>query len=170
VLVPVAEGLALVRPDGGKWRFTATTASGRTSYLLTTIEDARGLVTTLAYNSAKQLQRVIEPAGRTLTLAYEVQSINAVDFSTLATVGTDPASGQWVELIPTSTTAYRYVRLLSADLAHARFAEIECFEAGTGGTVIGTDAADQMSLALDGDPATPFVAKYDGPSSSPRAG
>ena len=161
VLIPVAEGLALVRPDGTKYRFTASTTKGKTSYALTTIDDAHGLTTTLSYNPAKALSLVTEPAGRSLTLDYENRSINAVDFSTLATLSTAPASGQWVELTTTSTTAFRYVRLLSADLAYARFAEIEFYEASTGnrltGTLISPDPAGEANLALDGNPATSYI-------------
>jgi RHS repeat-associated protein len=163
VLQATAEGLALVQADGSRCVFTATVVAGKPStYVLTAMVDPYGLRTSLTYNAAKQLFRVTEPAGRTLTFAYVTRSVNAVDFSTLATVATAPAAGAWLELPVTSTTAYRYARLLSADLAFARFSEIEFYEAGTGarltGTVLSSEAVALAQKALDGDPATTFVA------------
>jgi RHS repeat-associated protein len=163
VLQATADGLALVQADGSRCVFTATVVAGKpTTYALTALVDPHGLRTTLTYNAAKQLFRVTEPAGRTLTFAYATRSVNAVDFSTLATVATAPDAGAWLELPVTSTTAYRYARVLSADLAYARFAEIEFYEAGTdvrlNGTVLSSEATALAAQALDGDPTTTFVA------------
>ena len=163
LLQTTAEGLALIQADGSRFIFTATVVTGKTTtYALTAMEDSYGLRTTLTYNAARQLYRVTEPAGRTLTFAYVSRSINAVDFSTLATVATAPAAGAWLELPVTSTTAYRYARLLSADLAFARFSEIEFYEAGTDarltGIVLSSEAIALAKQALDGAPATTFVA------------
>ncbi len=162
VLQSTADGLALVQADGSRCVFTATVVAGKPStYTLTSLVDPYGLRTSLTYNAAKQLFRVTEPAGRTLTFAYVTRSVNAVDFSTLATVASKPAAGAWLELPVTSTTAFRYARVLSADLAYARFAEIEFYEAGTGvrltGTVLSSEAAAFAAQAIDGDPTTTFV-------------
>ena len=161
VLKTTTDGLALVSADGSRALFTANSVAAVTTYVLTAMEDAFGLRTTLAYNTANQLAQVTEPAGRTLTFAYTSRSINAVDFKNLATVTTVPAVGQWLDLPVTSTAGYRYVRLLSADLSFAHVAEIEFYEAGTGarlsGAVISSESPALAAQALDGSPSTAFV-------------
>ena len=124
VLQTTTEGLVLVQADGSRYQFSATVASGNTTYALTTIKDALGLRTTVAYNSANQVYKVTEPAGRSLTFAYASRSVNKVDFSTLATVATAPTAGQWVDLPVTSTKAFRYVRVVATDKSFGHIAEI----------------------------------------------
>ncbi len=159
-LIPSGSDLVLLTKDSEQYFFKKFTSGSTFYYLMTEITDAMGNKFPLTYNASKQLVKVAEPAGRSLNVTYKTLTANKVDFAGLGTLTAAPAAGTWTEIPVTLQTAYRYVRLLSADGAYGNIAEVEFYD-NLGnkltGNVISSDSAALASSALDGDPSTGFV-------------
>ncbi len=159
-LLPSGTDFILQRADASRYLFKQFLSGTTPYYLMTRITDSAGNNYTVEYNSSRQVTKVIEPAGRFFKVTYSTLSGNRVDFGSFGTSTTLPTTGAWVEILSTSTTAYRYVRLLQADGSFGNIAEVEFYDDlgnKLSGTVISPDALAEASKAFDGDPTTGFV-------------
>jgi RHS repeat-associated protein len=94
--------------------------------------------------------------------------LNEAAFTTIATVASKPASGQWSTIAVTDTNPYRYLRYVGPDNSYCNVADIK-FIAVDGTTVLsgstfGTSPAylsgREYTKAFDGDPTSFFDYKY----------
>ncbi len=155
------ENFTLRQKSGESCYFRKVQVGTSFVYLMDTMRDVTGNVYRFLYNSSRQLIRVTEPGGRYFSLNYTTLSGNKLTPSTLATLASVPAPGEWSELTVKNATAFRFVRLVQADNSFGQIAEVEFYEAGTGarlsGKVICSESAEVGQRAFDGDAGTGYV-------------
>ncbi|MES2309690.1 MAG: RHS repeat-associated core domain-containing protein [Verrucomicrobiota bacterium] len=159
-LVPSGNDFTLLTKNSFRYFFKQSISGTNISYLMTEFYDAQSNKYTLTYNTANQVTSVVEPAGRSLKVTYITKSANKVDFTDLGKLAAVPATGAWTEIPVTNTTAYRYVRLLTADGAYGNIADVEFYDDlgnKLSGTIISSDSAEVARGAFDGNSATKFL-------------
>ena len=153
-------GFVLQTKDSYRYNFKVFPSGTSFYYLLTEVLDPSGNRFALEYDSSRRLVSVREPGGRFFQVSYSTLTGNKLTPATLATLGSKPASGSWIDLPVTNNGTYRYVRVVQADGSFGNIAEIEVYEAGTNtklsGSVICSDSLAQGTKAMDGDPTTSF--------------
>lgn len=148
--------------EGWRYHFERfTNSDGSNYYQFQDFSDAIGNSYSLGYDSSRRLAVVSEPAGRYIAIGYQQITANRADFATLKSISTIPAVGQWTELTVTNPTAYRYLRLYSANAKNLSVAEIEFYDENSQlitGTPIGTAgfSNEDFAKALDGNLTTAF--------------
>ncbi len=157
----------LQRQNGWQYYFSKLTdGSGNVYYQCTGFADSQQNNYTFTYDTANRLVKVTEPAGRWLQINYQGLPVTSVDFVTLATVTSVPASGQWTQLTVTDPGSYRYLRYFGPNDSGSAVNEIQFFAVGSStplsGTPFGTTPAyasgTEFDKAFDGNVGTGFLA------------
>lgn len=142
-------------------RFNSPSRGG-VFYEVQSLTDLGGLVTKLYYDNRGYLARVVEPAGRQLTIAYRPVAHQRGVQRPLVKIAQAPARGQWLEFsVPAN--------LSSVDFDHLRLygrrggpaigvAELQFFAPGSAVAIRGTPSGTGTApaAAFDGDSSSVF--------------
>jgi len=144
---------------GWQYNFATITAGGSHYYQMQSFTDSHQNSYTVSYDGANRVTQVTEPAGRFLKLVYGTITCTILPQTTLGTITTAPAPGQWLT-IPVSNQAYEFLSFVGAGTCE--IAEIQFLDASGNvipGTPFGTAPSTPttgVANAFDGDPTTYF--------------